>query len=114
MVKKKIVIIDDELDLCHLMKTYLVELDYEVFLANTLSSGLSLMQEVYPDILFIDNNLPDGLGWEKMNYLVETFPNCKINLISAYKNGTPEIATRQAAVKFLEKPLSLTALKQYL
>lgn len=114
MDKKKIVIIDDEQDLCHLMKAYLVELDYDVFLANTLGSGLNLMKEVYPDIVFIDNNLPDGLGWEKMNYLVEAYPNCKINLISAYKNGTAEIPTRKSAVKFIEKPLSLTALKEYL
>jgi DNA-binding NtrC family response regulator len=114
MNKKKVLIIDDEQDLCHLMKTYLVELDYDVFLANTLGSGLSMMKEITPDIVFIDNNLPDGLGWEKMNYLVEAYPDCKINLISAYKNGTPEIATSRYAVKFIEKPLRLTSLKEYL
>jgi DNA-binding NtrC family response regulator len=114
MHKKKVLIIDDEQDLCHLMKAYLVELNYDVFLAYTLGSGLSLMKEVGPDVVFIDNNLPDGLGWEKMNYLVEAYPDCKINLISAYKNGTPEISTSRSAVKFIEKPLSLTALKDYL
>jgi hypothetical protein len=45
---------------------------------------------------------------------VEAYPDCKINLISAYKNGTPEISTSRSAVKFIEKPLSLTALKDYL
>src|SRR5687768_5995044 len=114
MDRKKVLIIDDEQDLCHLMKTYLMDLNYDVFLAYTLGSGLNMMKEIGPDIVFIDNNLPDGLGWEKMNYLVESYPDCKINLISAYKNGTPEIATRRSAVKFIEKPLSLTALKEYL
>ena len=114
MKRKKIVIIDDEEDLCHLMRTYLVELNYDVFLANTLGKGLSLMKEVMPDILFIDNNLPDGLGWEKMNYLVEEYPDCKINLISAYKNTPPEINSRPSSIKILEKPLSLNALKNYL
>jgi DNA-binding NtrC family response regulator len=114
MYKKKVLIIDDEQDLCHLMKTYLVELNYDVFLAYTLGSGLSLMEEVGPDIVFIDNNLPDGLGWEKMDYLTEAYPNCKINLISAYKNGIPENANCTSAVKFIEKPMSLTTLKHYL
>jgi len=113
MEKKKIVIIDDEEDLCHLMKTYLMELDYEVFLANTLGSGLLLMKEVVPDIVFIDNNLPDGLGWEKMNYLTEEYPLCKINLISAYKYVLPEISGL-TSVRILEKPLSLNSLKNYL
>jgi hypothetical protein len=49
-----------------------------------------------------------------MNYLVECYPDCKINLISAYKNGDPEISARRSAVKIIEKPLSLTALKDYL
>jgi two-component system OmpR family response regulator len=111
MGRKKIVIIDDEEDLCHLMKTYLADLDYEVFLANTLGHGLSLINQITPDIVFIDNNLPDGLGWEKMSYLMEHYPNCKINLISAYKYLPMETGP---SIKVLEKPLSLSSLKNYL
>lgn len=113
-IKKKIVIIDDEVDLCHLMKTYLVELNYEVHLAYTLSSGLILLNEISPDILFIDNNLPDGLGWEKMHFLKENFPGLKINLISAnkYTNDYPEFY--RGSVSIIEKPLRLQALKDYL
>jgi DNA-binding NtrC family response regulator len=115
MSRKKIVIIDDEEDLCHLMKTYFLELNHDVFLANTLVSGLSLMKEVSPDVLFIDNNLPDGLGWEKMAYLVEAYPDCKINLISAYDYLPPEIKNRgNNTVSILEKPLRLNTLKDYL
>lgn len=113
MVRKKIVIIDDEQDLCHLMKRYFVELDYDVFLANTLGTGLDLMKEVEPDVLFLDNNLPDGLGWDRMNFLVENYPGCKINLISAYKYSPPDAAA-ETGVKIIEKPLSLSALRNYL
>ena len=114
MAKKKVVIIDDEEDLCHLMKAYLVDLDYEVGLAHTLDAGLTLMHEVTPDILFIDNNLPDGLGWDQTKYLAEQFPNCKINLISAYKYLPPELQDIKATVRILEKPITLSALKAYL
>jgi two-component system, OmpR family, response regulator len=113
MNRKKVVIIDDEEDLCHLMKTYLAELDYDVFMANTLQEGLSLMKEVTPDILFIDNNLPDGLGWDKMNYLLTEYPSCKINLISAYQYVPPEIRD-SGTVRILEKPFSLQTVKDYL
>ena len=115
MSRKKIVIIDDEEDLCHLMKTYFLELNHDVFLANTLGTGLSLMKEVSPDVVFIDNNLPDGLGWEKMAYLMEEFPFCKINLISAYEYLPPDLKNREhRAVNILEKPLRLNTLKDYL
>jgi DNA-binding NtrC family response regulator len=114
MVKKKVVIIDDEVDLCHLMKAYLVDLNYEVYLAYNLTSGLNLLHEVMPDVLFIDNNLPDGLGWEKMGFLKENFPQCKINLISANRHGYTGYPPDEAAVNVIEKPLRLNALKEYL
>ncbi len=115
MSRKKIVIIDDEEDLCHLMKTYFLELNHEVFLANTLSAGLSLIREVSPDVVFIDNNLPDGLGWEQMAFLMEEYPGCKINLISAYEYLPPDLKNRESnTVSILEKPLRLNTLKDYL
>jgi two-component system OmpR family response regulator len=114
MLRRKIVIIDDEEDLCHLMKTYLTDLDYDVHLAHTLHTGLALLTEVIPDILFIDNNLPDGLGWEKMAYIKEHFPACKINLISAYHYVPLEAEGDNNAVKIIEKPLRLNLLKDYL
>jgi two-component system, OmpR family, response regulator len=114
MSKKKIVIIDDEEDLCHLMKTYLSDLNYEVFLAYTLGSGMNLISEVSPDIVFIDNNLPDGLGWEKMKFLMDNYPNCKINLISAYRTKAPDEIPQTRSIQILEKPLSLNGLKNYL
>jgi two-component system OmpR family response regulator len=115
MSRKKIVIIDDEEDLCHLMKTYFLDLNHDVYLANTLSAGLSLIEEVSPDVLFIDNNLPDGLGWEKLAFLMTHYPSCKINLISAYDYLPPDLAHRNNnTVNILEKPLSLNTLKDYI
>lgn len=115
MSRKKIVIIDDEEDLCQLMKRYFLELNHEVFLANTLGSGLSLMKEVSPDVVFIDNNLPDGQGWEKMSYLLKEYPSCRINLISAYDYLPPDLENREnQTITILEKPLRLNTLKDYL
>jgi DNA-binding NtrC family response regulator len=114
MVKKKVVIIDDEVDLCHLLKTYLVDMDYEVFMAHTLSSGLSLLKDVTPDILFIDNNLPDGLGWENIQFFKGQFPQCKINLISAYHSVPKQLSADHDTVRIIEKPLRLNAIKDYL
>jgi two-component system, OmpR family, response regulator len=113
MHKKKVVIIDDEEDLCQLMKAYLVDLNYDVFIANTLSQGISLMADVSPDVAFIDNNLPDGLGWEKMEFFLKQYPECKINLISAYNYVSPAL-DQASTVRIIEKPLTLNAIRQYL
>ena len=61
-----VVIIDDEPDSCLLWKAFLTQLQYNVFTALTLREGLALLDSVRPDVIFLDNNLPDGLGWDHL------------------------------------------------
>lgn len=114
MLKKKVVIIDDEQDLCHLIKTFLSDLDYDVYMAHTLDSGLDVLQNITPDVIFMDNNLPDGLGWESLHQINERFPDCKINLISAYDSMKVVLPENPGNISVIEKPLRLNALKDYL
>ena len=109
---KKILIIDDETDFCLLMKNYLVRKNYEVYIFHTLAEGLSGLEKVKPDIIFLDNNLPDGLGWEKTEFIHTNYPETRINLISAYQYDH-SMAERNS-VKIWEKPISLTDLNKYL
>jgi DNA-binding response OmpR family regulator len=111
MIPQKVLIIDDEEDLCHLMKSFFVPLGYEVRAAYTLSDGLDLVRSMLPDIIFIDNNLPDGLGWEQVDYIRSVLPSCRITLISAYKTVSERV---QSNIPILEKPISLSILRNYL
>jgi DNA-binding NtrC family response regulator len=113
-MRKKVVIIDDEEDLCKLMCNYLLDLNYDVHMAHTLTSGLHLTEQVKPDIIFLDNNLPDGLGWDKMPLFKQKFPTCKINLISAYRYVPTALKPDDTTVKIIEKPLRLNLLREYL
>src|SRR3954468_9562126 len=89
MTRKKVLIIDDEVDLCLLMKTYFLRKNYEVYIAHTLSDGISRLNEIVPDYLFIDYNLPDGLGWDKLPELYQKFPEIQFHLISAFGPPMP-------------------------
>ena len=109
--KKKVLIIDDEVDLCLLLKTYLNRRNYEVYYAHTLKEGMTQFQEVIPDILFLDNNLPDGIGWEKAAGLIEQYPGLQVHLISAYQ---PAMEGSSHAFKVWEKPLTLKDLDYYM
>lgn len=112
-LQKKVLVIDDETDLCLLIKNFLTRKDCEVYLSHTLQEGLELVDTVLPDILFLDNNLPDGLGWEQASLLMEKHPAMKINLISAYHPLLPDIKITPT-VKVWEKPISLRDLDRYL
>ena len=110
--RKKVLIIDDEVDFCFLLKTYLSKKNYKISLANTLRQGMQLLESENPDIIFLDNNLPDGLGWDKIEFITRSYPGVQLNLVSAYKYPHP--VTEAERLKVWEKPLDLRKLDEYL
>jgi two-component system, OmpR family, response regulator len=110
---KRVLIIDDETDFCLLMKNYFIRKNYDVHIFHTLAEGMKNLEKIKPDILFLDNNLPDGLGWEKTEYISKHFPNTRINLISAYQYDH-SFSDKLTSVRIWEKPISLKDLNKYL
>jgi DNA-binding response OmpR family regulator len=110
---RKILIVDDEEDLCVLMQSYLKALGHGVYVASTLDFGIKEIERLKPDVIFLDNNLPDGIGWSSLDYIREQSPESKINLMSAYQSMPREL-DKLMEVQYLEKPISLSALKDYI
>lgn len=114
--RKKVLIIDDEVDLCLLLKTYLKRRNYDVYYSHTLKDGMMQFQQVLPDIVFLDNNLPDGFGWEKASSLLEKYPDLQVHLISAYHPTNPNTKSpgNSSPFKVWEKPLTLKDLDNFI
>lgn len=102
----RILIIDDEIDLSLLLKSYFVRKNNDVTIAHSLSEGLKLIPELKPDMLVLDNNLPDGTGWKEAPVIASNHPSIFIYLVSAYHPSRPEMP-KDARFKILEKPVSL-------
>ncbi len=84
MVKgKKILIIDDDIDFSFLLTQYFSKRGGKVLLANSISEGLRILKLVKTDYIFLDNNLPDGLGWAKTEYILANYPDSALILISS-------------------------------
>ena len=111
-MKQKILIIDDESDFCLIMKNYFVRKGYDVAMAYTLKEGIALAKELGPDILFLDNNLPDGNGWDAVGNIVELFPHIRAYLVSAHRNKA-SFAGFDENITIWEKPISMQTLNTY-
>jgi len=111
---KRVLIVDDEIDLCSMIRLFLTKRNYEVYTAHTLKEGYSKVLDIKPDSLLLDNNLPDGMGWSLAQNVHEQYPQMNITLISAF-HATKELKARLGnSVNILEKPLSLKDIEQYL
>lgn len=107
----KILIVDDEIDYCTIMKSYFRGKNYDVFLGYTIKECLENLEQHQPDILLLDNNLPDGKGWNLVDSLIKNFPSLRIYLISAY-HKKEDFQFNHKNVTVWEKPLSLGLLDQ--
>ncbi len=101
---KSILIIDDEKDLCLLLKDYFVRNNYSVLIAHTLQGGLQQLHTFKPDFLLLDNNLPDGAGWNAAPQLAVEYPTLFILFISAFRFLAPEMPDG-AYYAVMEKPI---------
>jgi len=112
--KKKILIIDDEVDACLLLKQFFVKKNCEVYCSHTLTDGLRAVDHIHPDILFLDNNLPDGLGWDCWKYILEKHPDVHLHLVTAYNNGCINQQNLDTGVRVWQKPISFKKLDEQL
>jgi len=76
-------VVDDELDICFLLKSILERKDTSVTCAGTIDQAKAELNRQQPDILFLDNYLPDGAGMDLIRYVKDNFPQTKIIMISA-------------------------------
>lgn len=106
-------IVEDEKDLCYLLELILKQQNLSTKCANSLHEARATLPNVNPNILFLDNHLPDGSGVEFIHHIKETHPEVKVVMITAY--DTPddvEIAFEKGADFFISKPFTTGAVKK--
>lgn len=104
----KILIIDDEKNICSAIKGILEDEGYDCNYSLNYADGFRKLQENKFDVLFLDIWLPDIDGIEGLKEIKRYFPEIEVIMISGH--GTIETAVdtiRYGAYDFLEKPLSL-------
>jgi DNA-binding response OmpR family regulator len=107
MDSKKILIIDDEIDICLLVSSILKKEGHETLAANTLYEGERKFVEFNPQIVFLDLNLPDGVGFSLIPKLIKINPLIKIIIVSAYDGIKEKMEAKESGIEhFLSKPLN--------
>jgi two-component system, OmpR family, phosphate regulon response regulator PhoB len=107
---KKIMIIEDDADILDIMTYILLDKGYEVVSSGN-STILSDVDNNYPDLILLDNRLPEGLGLEickqfKQKWKADGKSICPIIIISA-DHELETRASKYDADGFLEKPFDV-------
>jgi len=103
----KVLIVDDELDICYLLSSMLKQRNFRTGFVNSLSDAIIALQTDTPSLLFLDNHLPDGFGLDFIPYVKKNYPEMKVVMITAHDGAAErKIAYNGGVDLFVAKPLS--------
>lgn len=103
----KVLIIDDEVDICYLLSSLLKQKDLDTQYVNSLTAASKALDVVDPQIVFLDNHLPDGLGINFIEIIKTKKPHIKVVMITAHDSSTDrQNAISVGADFFIGKPFS--------
>lgn len=109
---KKVLIIEDEGDMCLLLNILLNGKEMELEHVKDISSAQKYLAQQQPAVVILDNKLPDGFGVDFIGYIKQNYPSVKIIMISGYDASAEDVALENGADIFLQKPFTKDQLYQ--
>jgi len=103
---KKILVIDDDKDVCLLLDRFLKRQDYDVQTASSGKEGLELLSKDIPDLILTDFKLGDINGGELLKKVKEKHPSMPVIIITGYSDIKVAInVMKNGAFDYVTKPL---------
>jgi two-component system alkaline phosphatase synthesis response regulator PhoP len=108
-----ILVIDDELNLCKIVRANLSARGYRVLVADKGKTGLKLAAQERPDLILLDLRIPGMSGWDvlmalKTNRILKTIP--VIIMTAAMPEDEEYKIRRMRTAGILPKPFSIEGL----
>jgi two-component system response regulator PilR (NtrC family) len=113
MRKQRVLIVDDEPDICELLEMTLNRMDIQTCCADNIDYAKTLLQQNPFDLCLTDMKLPDGNGLDLVD-TIQAMPNpIPVAVITAHGNmDTAILAMKKGAFDFVSKPVDLSMLRQ--
>ncbi|RYY54093.1 MAG: response regulator [Chitinophagaceae bacterium] len=104
-------IIDDDKDFCQLLETMLDSSKFSTQSVHTLAQAEPALQRTHPQIVLLDNHLPDGRGLDFIRNIREFDPAIRIIMITADANSNIAVTSLERGVNhFIAKPFSFKSI----
>ncbi|HVU54329.1 MAG TPA: response regulator [Puia sp.] len=110
--QNKILVVDDEGEMCLLLNLILDGQGMTIDHVNTLSAAKAFLEKNIPSLILLDNRLPDGLGVDFIGYVKKSLPSVKIIMISGVDPEAEDAALEIGADSFLCKPFTRKQLQE--
>jgi two-component system response regulator (stage 0 sporulation protein F) len=109
----KLLVVDDEVDICDFVKNFFKERKFEVFVAYNGKDALSIVEAREPDIILLDMKMPEMDGLETLRGIKRLNKETKVIMVTAVEDEDKiEAAKDLGAIEYIKKPLLLEQLER--
>jgi len=107
----RILIVDDDRDICEIISNFLKEEGYTVNVAYDGESALRRIKTERYDLMILEYNLPGIAGLQVLEEVLQIKPSLAAIVISAFGNGSVRSKAKElGAYDFLDKPFDINEL----
>ncbi len=115
MDRPKILVVDDEPEICEVTRSFLAKRDYSVFTATDSAAALELIDKEHPQLMLLDVRLGSESGIELLRKVRELDKEIKVIMVTALDD---EETVRQAkslgADDLITKPFTAGFLNDFI
>lgn len=101
--RPRILVVDDEPDIREWLRVALGVRGWHVNAARSASEGLEMALRLHPDIVLLDQRLPDGTGLEVGRTLRDERPDLRLLMFSAYLDLPAEEEAEALGIRTISK-----------
>lgn len=103
----KILIIEDDLTFSQILEGFLNKNGYKTILSNEVKKGLTMIENLHPDLLLVDYRLPDGTGLDVLFYLRENGLHLPMIMMTSFNDVRTAVKSIQmGAFDYITKPVN--------
>jgi DNA-binding response OmpR family regulator len=110
---KKLLIVDDEVEICEFLKSFFEDRDFKVATAHNGTAALEQVERFQPGVVLLDIQMPGIDGLQTLKKMKDAHPGLKVIMVTAVETREKiEEAMRLGADNYITKPLSLEYLER--
>ena len=111
-MKKKILIVDDEVDSCDILRDILTDGGYDTSASLSSRSALARIKKIRPDLVLLDIKMPGMDGIELLKRVKQRDKKIAVVMITAYADvDTARESMRLGASDYITKPFDIELIK---
>lgn len=106
--KKKLLIVDDEKEVCANLSEYLARRDFDVTIATSGKEATSILETTFFPVIILDMKMPDADGMEILKDTIKQYPDSKIIMLTGFdEKNQKEKCLNLGAYDYVTKPIKI-------